>query len=229
MKKHYPWLWFDADGTLFDYNKAETIALKQAFVLLNLPFEDSYLDVYREVNANLWRAFERQEITQSALRLRRFESLLEAIQLSAPVDQLSNVYLEQLGSCAELVGGAYDVLQTLHKTSRIAIVTNGLQSVQRGRFARSTIQAFIDEFVISEEIGVAKPNPAFFDVVSTRTGNPPKREVLLIGDSLTSDIQGGVGYGLDTCWYNPNLDPRPEGLAITYEIRRLQELLDLIE
>jgi YjjG family noncanonical pyrimidine nucleotidase len=228
MKKHYPWLWFDADGTLFDYNKAETIALRQAFASLQLPFEDSYLNVYREVNAKLWRAFERQEITQAALRLRRFESLLEAIQLSAPVDQLSNVYLEQLAACAELMDGAYDILQTLHKTSHIAIVTNGLQSVQRGRFARSTIQPFIDELVISEEIGVAKPNSAFFDITSTRTGNPPKHEILLIGDSLTSDIQGGVGYGLDTCWYNPNLDPRPEGLAITYEIRHLRELLDLI-
>jgi 2-haloacid dehalogenase len=229
MKKHYPWLWFDADGTLFDYDKAEATALKHAFDSLHLPFEDSYLDAYREINAKLWQALERQEITQADLRPRRFELLLEAIQLSASIDQLSSIYLEHLATCAELNVDAYEVLETLSKTCQIAIVTNGLQSVQRGRFARSTIQPFISELIISEEIGAAKPNPAFFEVVSARTGNPPRSEVLLIGDSLTSDIQGGMDYGVDTCWYNPSGEPRPEGLAIMYEIKRLNELLKVIE
>ena len=229
MKKHYPWLWFDADGTLFDYNRAEATALRRSFSLLHLPFEESYLDTYRQINQQLWQALERQEVTQAVLRLRRFELLLESLHLNAAIDQMSKTYLEQLAICAELMDGAYEVLETLHRTSRIAIVTNGLRDVQRGRFARSTIQPFIDELIISEEIGAAKPSPAFFETASARTGNPPKRDVLLIGDSLTSDIQGGVEYGIDTCWYNPPSEPRPEGLAITYEIRRLQELLGIIE
>jgi 2-haloacid dehalogenase len=229
MKKHYPWLWFDADNTLFDYNRAEAIALQYTFSVLNLPFEDSYLDIYRKINARLWQMLERHEITPAALRLRRFELLLESIQLSSTPDQVSDIYLEHLAICAELNEGAYEVLQTLSRTSQIAILTNGLQTVQRGRFARSTIKPFIREIVISEEIGVAKPHAGFFEIASARTGNPPKSDILLIGDSLTSDIRGGVDYGIDTCWYNPGGEPRPEGLAATHEIRRLPELLEVIK
>ncbi|MBN2116915.1 MAG: YjjG family noncanonical pyrimidine nucleotidase [Anaerolineales bacterium] len=229
MKKHYSWLWFDADGTLFDYDRAEATALRHAFSSLRLPFEDSYLELYRRINQDLWQALERQEITQAVLRPRRFELLLESIQLSASIDRMSSIYLERLTTCADLIEGAYEVVQTLHRTSRIAIVTNGLHSVQRGRLRRSTLYPFIDEVIISEEIGVAKPHPAFFDAASARTGQPPKSEVLLIGDSLSSDIRGGADYGIDTCWYNPAAEPRPDGLPITYEIRRLRELLDVLE
>ena len=229
MKKHYPWLWFDADNTLFDYDGAEATALRYTFSALGLPFEESYLDVYRRINRTLWQALERHEITQSMLRMRRFELLLEILQLGGAPEQISDLYLEQLAICAELNEGAYEVIQTLVKTSQIAIVTNGLQSVQRGRFARSAIKPFIREIIISEEIGVAKPHSAFFEVASARTGNPPKSDILLIGDSLTSDIRGGMDYGIDTCWYNPAGEPRPEGLAITYEIGQLSQLLKLIE
>ncbi len=228
MKKHYPWLWFDADGTLFDYSRAEATALRQSFSLLHLPFEESYLDTYRQINQQLWQALERQEVTQAVLRLRRFELLLKSLHLNASIDQMSKIYLEQLAICAELMDGAYEVLETFHRTSRIAIVTNGLHDVQRGRVARSTIQPFIDELIISEEIRVAKPSSAFFEAASARTGNPPKGDILLIGDSLTSDIQGGVDYGIDTCWYNPASEPRPEGLAIKYEIRYLPKLLEIL-
>ncbi len=229
MKNHYSWLWFDADGTLFDYDRAEATALRHAFHSLRLPFEDSYLDVYRGINQKLWQALERREVTPAFLHMRRFELLLESIQLSTSIDQMSSIYLEQLAICAELNEGAYEVLQTLAETCRIAILTNGLQSVQRGRFARSKIKPFIREIIISEEIGVAKPHPAFFEVASARTGHPSKRDILLIGDSLTSDIRGGVDYGIDTCWYSPAGESCPEELSITYEIRHLRELLEIIE
>jgi 2-haloacid dehalogenase len=229
MKKHYPWLWFDADGTLFDYNRAEAAALRNTFRSLTLPFEDSYLDVYREINHGLWQALERQEITQAVLRFRRFELLLEALQMSGSPEQMSSAYVEQLSICSELMDGAYEVLQTLHGKSQIAIVTNGLQTIQRGRLETSTIRGFIRELIISEEVGAAKPQAAFFDVAFERCGHPAKTEVLMIGDSLTSDIQGGVDYGIDTCWYNPTREAKPEGISITYEIKQLDDLLDIID
>ena len=229
MKKHYPWLWFDADGTLFDYNRAEATALQKAFELLSVQFEVRYLDIYREINGGLWQALERQEIKPDVLRVRRFELLLEALQLSGVPDQLSATYVEQLALCAELMEGAYEVLQTLHKTSRIAIVTNGLQAVQRSRLEHSSIRGFISELIISEEVGAAKPAPSFFDAAFERAGRPPKSDVLIIGDSLTSDMRGGVDYGIDTCWYNPAGEARPDNLPITYEIRQLHELLEMVE
>jgi 2-haloacid dehalogenase len=228
LKKHYPWLFFDADGTLFDYIRAEATAFRSAFDLLQLQFEESYLGIYQKINTELWKALERHEITPALLRLRRFELLFEALQLTGSADALNAAYVEQLGLCTDLIDGAFEVLQTLHQTSSIAIVTNGLQAVQRSRMAHSTIRPFIRDLIISEEVGAAKPHPAFFDAAFARTGNPSKRDVLVIGDSLTSDMQGGVGYGLDTCWYNPAGESRPEGLEITYEIRHLRELLEMI-
>jgi 2-haloacid dehalogenase len=234
MKKHYPWLWFDADGTLFDYNRAEATALRKAFQSLTLPFEDEYLGVYRRINHGLWQALEQREITPAVLRFRRFELLLESLQLSGSPHQMSTAYVEQLAICTDLIDDAYEVLQTLQGRSQLAIVTNGLQAVQRSRLAHSRIRDFITELIISEEVGAAKPQPAFFEAAFARTGarfgQPAKSDVLLIGDSLTSDIQGGVDYGLDTCWYNPTAEPRPGDLQqITYEIRYLRELFEVLE
>ena len=228
MKKHYPWLFFDADGTLFDYNRAEATAFRKAFEYLKFQFEDGYLNVYQKINSQLWQALERHEITPAVLRVRRFELLLEALQLTGSADDLNVAYVEQLGLCTDLIDGAYEVLQTLSKTSRIAIVTNGLEAVQRSRLMHSTIQAFITELIISEEVGAAKPHAAFFDAAFARTGNPPRSDVLIIGDSLTSDMQGGVDYGIDSCWYNPEGELRPEGLSMTYEIEHLRELLEIL-
>ncbi len=229
MRKHYPWLFFDADGTLFNYNLAEATALRRAFDSLSLQFEDRYLDIYRDINGGLWQALERQEIKPDILRARRFELLLETLGLTSSPDEMSTVYIEQLAIGSELMDGAYDVLMTLHKTCRIAIVTNGLQAVQRSRLGHSTIRDFITEIIISEEVEAAKPHPSYFDAAFERTGHPAKSDVLVIGDSLTSDIQGGVNYGLDTCWYNPMAEPRPADLPITYEIRRLGELLEMLD
>jgi 2-haloacid dehalogenase len=229
MKKHYPWLFFDADGTLFDYNRAEATAFQKAFASLDVPFESRHLETYRQINHELWQALERQEIKQDILRVRRFELLLEALGVSGIPDELSTMYTEQLGLCSDLMDGAYEVLQALCEASRIAIVTNGLQAVQRSRLMHSTIRPFIMELIISEEIGAAKPHPAFFDAAFARTGNPPKSDVLIIGDSLTSDMQGGVDFGIDTCWYNPAGEVKPEGFAITYEIKHLRELLEIMD
>ena len=219
MKKHYPFLFFDADGTLFDYNTAEATALKQTFHSLRLPYEDSYLDVYQRINAGLWQALEKQEITPAVLRFRRFELLLENLQLRGPSDQMSSVYIEQLAICSQLMDGALEVLQALHKNSRLVIVTNGLQAVQHSRLANSAIRDLISDIVISEEIGAAKPHTQFFDIAFSKVGNPPRDQVLIIGDSLTSDMQGGANYSIDTCWFNPAGEPRPDHPPIMYEIQ----------
>ena len=228
MRKHYPWLCFDADGTLFDYGRAESIALEAAFQSANTPFKDEYRDIYRRINQQLWLALEKREITPAVLQVRRFELLLETIEVSSSPRQISTAYVEHLAIRAELIDGAYDVLRTLHGTCRLAIVTNGLQSVQRSRLAHSAIRDYIAEVIVSEEVGVAKPQHGFFDAAFAQLDSPAKSDVLMIGDSLTSDMQGGVDYGIDTCWYNPAADLRPVDLPITYEIERLTDLLKVL-
>jgi YjjG family noncanonical pyrimidine nucleotidase len=228
MKKHYPWLWFDADGTLFDYDRAECTALRLAFQSLDIPYADEFLDIYRGINQKLWQALERSEITPALLPVRRFEQLREALHLDYSPSQMSAAYLEYLALQTDLIDGAQDVLHALQATCRIAVVTNGLKVVQRNRMAHSAIREYISGLIISEEVGAAKPEPAFFEAAFARLGHPAKSDVLLIGDSLSSDIQGGVDYGLDTCWYNSEAEPRPADLPVTYEIKHLPELLEII-
>jgi len=228
MRKHYPWFWFDADGTLFDYDQAESQALRQTFHEMGILFEPGYLEVYRSINGQLWQALEQHELTPAVIPVLRFERLLEALRLAASPSQMSAVYLERLAQGTELVDGAYDVLQALQPACRFAIVTNGLQVVQRSRLARSAIRDFISELVISEEVGAAKPRVAFFEAAYERTGRPAKSSILLIGDSLTSDMRGGLDFGLDTCWFNPNREPRPANFPVTYEITQLRQLLEIV-
>jgi 2-haloacid dehalogenase len=228
MKKHYPWLFFDADGTLFDYERAETTAFQNAIRAAGIAYEDAYLGIYRRINAGLWQALERGEITPAVLPVRRFGLLQEALQLSFSPEWMSAAYLEQLALQTDLIDGALDVLHTLRSVSRIAILTNGLKAVQRSRLARCALCDYISDLIISEEIGAAKPDTAYFAAAFERLGNPPKGDVLLIGDSLSSDMRGGVDFGLDTCWFNPGGATRPADMAITYEIARLRELLEIV-
>jgi 2-haloacid dehalogenase len=223
---HYRWLLFDADGTLFDYDRAERTALEQALAQIGVSFDPGYLATYRQINQALWQRVEKGELTPGVVKVRRFELLLEAIQVEHSPAAFSASYLECLANCSELVEDAAAVLQALHRRYRIAILTNGLQVVQRGRLARSAIRHHISDIIISEEIGAAKPAKEFFDTAFARLGNPSKREVLMIGDGWASDIQGAVQYGIDACWYNPGRKPRPTKLEITREIASLRELND---
>lgn len=222
--QRYQWLFFDADGTLFDFEKSQAIALEQVFAHHGIAYKIAHLTAFRQINAELWLALERKQLVPDVLKVRRFELLLATIGTPHAAELFSEVYLQYLGARPELIGGAEELLQTLSSKYRIAIVTNGLQAVQRNRLARSTIRDYVSEIVVSEEIGHAKPAREYFEVAFARAGNPAKREVLLIGDSWNSDIQGAAQYGIDVCWYNPERRPRPVNPAITHEIAALEEL-----
>jgi 2-haloacid dehalogenase len=222
----YQWLLFDADGTLFDYDRAESAALGLAFRQIGVSFDPGYLTAYRRINQTLWQAVERGEITPGIVKVRRFELLLEDLKIACAPAELGTCYLECLATRSELMENAGEVLQALRGKYRIAIVTNGLRDVQRGRLARSTIRHHISEVIISEEIGFAKPAKEFFDAAFARLGNPSKAETLMVGDGWASDIQGAVQYGLDACWYNPGNKARPAAPRITREIASLRELID---
>ena len=224
----YRWLLFDADDTLFDYGQAEAGALRLTFEQLGVRFDPAYLPVYQRINRQIWQDFEQGKISAEALRTRRFELLFEAIGVTIDAERFSAAYLPNLATQSELTEGALEVVRALHGKYRLAIITNGLRDVQRPRLAQSAIRDYIADIVISEEVGAVKPEGAIFDAAFQRMGRPGKDEVLLIGDSLTSDVAGGSAYGIDTCWFNPEGKVRRDGLVITYEIRRLTELLEIL-
>ena len=221
----YRWLLFDADGTLFDYERAESAALRQVFESIGIVFEAAYLPIYQRINQMLWQALEQGQVTPKIVKERRFEMLLGEIGVSYSPAQFSHLYLQSLADCSELLEGAAEVVLALKEKYRIAILTNGIQVVQRRRIERSVLRPHIAEMVISEEVGFSKPAKEYFKIALERIGNPPLKEALMIGDGWASDIVGAYQYGLDACWYNPKRQPRPADCGIVREIASLQELV----
>jgi 2-haloacid dehalogenase len=224
----YKWLMFDADGTLFDYDKAEATALRRTFREVGCRYDPAFHGAYRQINAELWLEFERGGISQGRLRIERFERLFKAFDIGCDTQTFSACYLRNLAKGADLVDGAEEVIKALAKKVGLLLITNGLAEVQRPRFARSALQTYFADVVISEEVGAAKPRQEIFDVAFQRMGSPAKNEVLIVGDSLTSDMKGGSDYGIDTCWFNPAQRSHDGATPIRYEIRNLAEVLSLV-
>ncbi|MFN2290514.1 MAG: YjjG family noncanonical pyrimidine nucleotidase [Anaerolineae bacterium] len=224
----YEWILFDADGTLFDYDRAEVSALARTFEQFGLRFPPEAAETYRAINGEIWQQFELGQISQQRLRWQRFDLLAEALELGFDPEAFSGRYLHNLAQGTDLIDGAEQVLEALHGRVDLMLITNGLKEVQRSRLARSTIGHYFSDVIISEEVGAAKPHPQIFEVALQRMGAPARDRVLIVGDSLSSDIQGGSDYGIHTCWYNPGGSPRPDQLRIDYEITDLRELLDVL-
>jgi len=218
----YTWLLFDADDTLFDYPKAEARALQWTFEQVGLSFRADYLPIYHKHNSQVWRELEQGQVTP----LERFRLLFADIGVDADPQVFSLLYLKNLARGSDLIDGAAEVLRQLSGKYHLGLVTNGLADVQRPRLESSSIGPLIEKVFISEEMGAAKPSEAYFDLVFNSIGNPPRQEVLMIGDSLTSDMLGGIHYGLHTCWYNPAA--KTTDLPVTYQIHGLNELIQLL-
>lgn len=224
----YRWLLFDLDNTLFDYDRAEREALTRTFAEIGLPVQDELFDRYRQINGDLWQAFEQGGVTQDFIKVQRFARLFYANGIDADPVLISKRYLFYLSQGTFLIDGAEEVVRSLHGRYRMLLVTNGLKEVQRPRIAHSTIGAYFEGLIISEEVGAAKPDGRIFDVAFDMMNRPGKREVLIVGDSLSSDIAGGRAYGIDTCWFNPSARPAEPDDDITYVIGDLAQLESIL-
>lgn len=224
----YQWLLFDADNTLFDFNKAEAKSFRLTCAHFGIPFTPRVMAQYKAINHDTWSRFERGEFSANGINQYRFGTLFEAIGHRGDPDEFGAHYLVELGNCPDLLEGAEQVVEALAPHFKLGIVTNGLTAVQTARFACASITRYFNPIIISEQVGVKKPEPAIFDAAFAKMGYPDKRNVLMIGDSLSSDILGGVNYGIDTCWVNPLLKPNAKNLPITYEIIAITELPTLL-
>lgn len=224
----YPYLLFDADNTLFDFDQAE----RNAHLLLcrahGLAFSEEGYQLYHKCNADLWRDFDRGLCTKEYLLVERFRRYLAITGERANPEALNRDHLRALGEGAMLLPGAEELCRVLSRDHRLYLLTNAVASVQKARFANSAIAPYFQGAFISEEVGVGKPDPAYFDYVFHAVPGLARDNALVIGDSLTSDIQGANNAGLPCCWFNPKGQPRPQGLRIDYEIRALEELYAIV-
>lgn len=236
----YTTLLLDLDHTLLDSDASEVAAFADTVRSVGYEPTEALFSRYKTINGALWTAVERGETTPQELRLTRFEQFIAELdrgmasgQSQSPVggarpdaETMASTFSAGLGKHGELYPGACEVLDALAETARLAMVTNGLSEVQRARIERLDLGRYFDSVVISAEVGTAKPGTDIFDLVFEQLGEPDRNGCLMIGDSLTSDIQGGTNYGIDTCWYNPNGKSRSAvpSAVVTHEIADLKQL-----
>lgn len=216
---------FDADNTLFDFDRAEETALVNSLTHFNMPKPDGLIDFYRSMNVKLWQQLDNQAISIEQLKQRRAEQLFEFVGQQADQQDFSLHYLDQLAGCQYLLEHVEQTLAQLSQHCEMAIITNGLARVQKRRFADSLIQQHFGALVISEELGVAKPEPEIFAHTCDLMQWSDPSQVLMVGDNYRCDIQGAANFGMQTCWFN--LRQQDHDLKDhDHEIHRFDELLD---
>ena len=225
----YTHILFDIDNTLLDFSRTEAFALEQSLTSNNITFVPEHLTGYRTINHQYWQDFEAGKVTLPELKVGRFQSFLDSISLTADATEFSSMYRNYLSQGSFLLEGAEDIVKKLASNYSLHIITNGFSTVQRPRLAASPITQYFDSITISEEVGYKKPETEIFDIVFEAMENPDKSQTIIIGDSLSSDIQGGINYEIDTCWFNPEQKTAPDGFDITHIIHDLKELNSIFQ
>ncbi|MBI9105954.1 MAG: YjjG family noncanonical pyrimidine nucleotidase [Spirochaetales bacterium] len=219
---------FDLDNTLLDYEMAENYALDETFKYFKLESTEELKESFRIINEENWQKLEKGEITSVELRVLRFEQFGRTQGLKWNPNEVSRIYLENLGRGGFIIEGADVLLEDLKKHFRLASVTNGISDVQRARLENSSFDGYFNPLVISDEVGVAKPDPEIFRILLEKANITDKESVLMIGDSLTSDIMGAAAFGIPSCWYNPKNLPSDSDISPDFTITNLEEIRDIV-
>ncbi|MDO4522858.1 MAG: YjjG family noncanonical pyrimidine nucleotidase [Eubacteriales bacterium] len=224
----YEILLLDADETLLDFKKAEEQAIRATFAQHGLEMNDDVLAMYSSINQQCWKEFEQGIIDKPTLLAERFRRLFVHLGLDADPNTVRVTYQDQLGLAAFWIDGARELCEELSMSHKIYIVTNGVSATQHSRFAICGLDQLADGVFVSEDVGYQKPRREYFAYVFAQIGEFDPEKVLLVGDSLSADIAGGIKAGMDTCWYNPHHHALPKELNPTYvidDIRKLREIV----
>lgn len=226
----YKYLLWDIDGTILNFELAERAAIRGLFKRFKLgDCSDEMLMYYSQINKRYWQLMESGKIKKDKMLVERFIEFFSNKGINADIAAEFNKEY-QIALCDTIVfnDDAIDIIKHQKKTCKIIIVTNGTEVVQEKKLERSGLNDIVDNVFISELVGFEKPNIKFFEKVILEVGIKDLKEALIIGDSLTSDIQGGHNIGIDTCWYNPKNEENTTLLNPTYTIRNLHELENII-
>lgn len=224
----YDTILFDADGTLFDFLRCEDSAIRATFADFQIEPTDALVKSYSAINDSLWKMLERGEIEKSVLLYRRFELFCDKHGFVCDAKAMAKKYMQELSEQVYFLDGAKELCASLSGKVRMYIVTNGVEFIQKNRYKKSGLGEYFDGMFISGEIGYEKPSAKYFDIVSEKISDFSKKNTLIVGDSLTSDIRGGINYGLDTCWYEPSGKSAPDDMDITYVARSFDDIYNFI-
>lgn len=217
----------DIDDTLLDFGKSADKAIEICFAKHGLPFSEITTETFHKINDGLWKQIERKELTKTEMYGLRWPTILEALGLTLEGVDLETEFRSTLSGIAIPVEGAYGMLDYLFEKYPLYAATNSSYAHQFKRMTESRMLKYFKKMFVSETVGALKPAKEFFDFCLKEIGGVAPNEVVIIGDSLTSDIKGGRDYGLTTVWFSP--DGKSHGdVAPDYTVQRLEEIKSIL-
>ena len=222
-------LFLDLDDTILDFHKAERLAVAKTFRAFGLEPTDAVLTRYHEINKQHWQRLETGEITREQVLTGRFQVLFNELGHAVDPESVARSYEHNLGIGHYYLPGAREALEELRGKYRLFLASNGTASVQHSRLESAGLYPVFEQVFVSQALGANKPSKAFFDACAERIPGYAPQKALMVGDSLSSDILGGIRAGMRTCWVNPLGNPAPEAYTPTWQIGSLSGLPALLE
>ena len=222
-------VFLDLDETLFDFKRSEAEALRATLEHVGIPCNAQIEQRYSEINLSQWKLLERGVLTRAEIKLRRFQILFEELGVACDAEAARAYYEDKMSRSCFLIDGAEELLRALYGKYRLYVASNATAAVQVGRIAKVGIAHYFDDIFLSEQIGADKPQKAFFDGCFARIPDFDRSAAILLGDSLTSDILGGINAGILTCHYNPSANPPHATIHPDFEISSLEKFPHLLE
>ena len=221
-------LFLDLDDTILDFQKAEHIALQASLQEVGVTPTDAVCARYRQINKEHWEALERGEMTRQQVSVGRFATLFRELGSDADAPLCAKRYIENLALGNDFLPGAQEAVERLFKKYKLYIASNGTKSVQTKRLASTDLEKYFQDIFISQDLGADKPSMAFFQRSFARIPDFDPQKAMIVGDSLSSDIQGGINAGIRTCWVNPT-HKASGAVKPDYEIESITQLEELLK
>ena len=224
--KMYEWILFDADKTLFHFD--DFLGLSCMFKnYFDIEFCEKDYQSFQIISKPLWNKYQNGEINAQYLQEMRFLFWAKKLQISSA--QLNSIFMQTMADISKPLQGVVSLLNFLKNKVKLGIITNGFTELQQTRLERTELKKFFEIHVISEQVGIAKPDPRIFEHALSLAGNPSREQVLMVGDTFETDILGGINAKVDTCWINEERKNCPQNLAINYQLSSIHELQDLLQ
>ena len=222
-------VFLDLDATLLDFLKAESVALGKVLAREGIKVTERTVARYSEINDYHWKLLEMGKLTRDEVKFKRFQVFFDEMRIKTDVEAARRFYEEQLGIGHYFMPGAEELLEAMRGKYRLFIMSNGTVSVQNGRIASANIARYFEKIFLSEAVGFNKPQKEFFDACFAEIPNFDPEKAIILGDSLSSDILGGINAGIATCWFNPLKKSGSPAIIPDYEIETLAEFVPLLQ